>query len=125
MLAASKLFRALLVMLVCVLEVTIANAGYAPLPKLAQIDRAVTHYSQPRVIYDNAGDALASIERTRTERTPAQRSPLPMITRPPTVGCRLMPEITALAIAAAVLRRHTVSHRLIHRSLDDGSAALA
>jgi len=123
--AASKLFRGILVVLLCLLDIAIANAGYAPQPRLAQIDRTATHYSQPRVICDNAGDALTSVERTRAGRTPAQRSPLQMITRPPTIGCRLTPEITALAIAAAVLRRQTVSHRLIRRPLDDGSAAPA
>jgi hypothetical protein len=123
--AASKLFCGLLAVLLCLFDLTIANAGYAPQPHLAQIDRAVTHYSQPRAICDNAGDALTSVERTRTGQIPAQRSPLEMIMLPLACGIRMALDASALAIAAAVLRRHTVSHRLIRLPSDDGSAALA
>lgn len=123
--AASKLFRGLLVILLCLLDIAIANAGYAPQPHLAQIDRAATQYSQPRIICDNAGDALASVERTRTGRTPVPRSSLEMLMRPFASNSRMAPNADALAIAAAVLRRHTVSHRLIRLPSDDGSAALA
>lgn len=123
--AATKLFRGLLIPLICLLGMTPLGAEYAPLPRITQIDRAATRYSQPRAICDNSGDALTSIESTRAKRTSPERSPLQMITRPLVSGGRISPDITALAIAAAMLRRQTAFHRLIRLPSDDGLAALA